>query len=435
MIHYSIQIIVFQLLFIAIYDVFLKRETFFNYNRAYLIITNVLSLVLPFIRIERLQEVIPQEYVIALPELLLNNAAQDLSQTSAGLNLQTSFLSYILYVGMLCTFILFLFKIINLIKIIYKNPKLKTKAATIVTVLNTNTAFSFFRYVFIGDRLSSEDKENILAHEKVHVKEKHSLDMLLFEIQRIIFWFNPLVYVYQNRISTLHEFIADDEVVKTSSKKEYYENLLQEVFSVKRISFINTFFKTSLIKKRIIMLSKSKSKQQNLVKYALLIPAVVGMLFYSACSQQNDGAKKEDILNSGTTTRTEVQVVTPESQDNLGEEVAFAVIENVPIFPGCENTENQKKCFSDRLSKLVAQNFNTKLADDLGLTGVQKISVFFKVSEDGTIKEIKARAPHPALEEEGKRIIRELPKMEPGTHQGKAVTVPYYLPIKFQIKG
>lgn len=118
-------------------------------------------------------------------------------------------------------------------------------------------------------------------------------------------------------------------------------------------------------------------------------------------------------------------------------EVPFAVIENVPVFPGCEKkkTNNEKKaCMSEKISKFVNKKFNTDLAGDLGLSGRQRINVIFKIDKTGSIVGIRARAPHPGLEKEAKRVIGQLPKMKPGKQRGKAVTVPYSLPIIFQVQ-
>src|SRR5690606_31204692 len=137
----------------------------------------------------------------------------------------------------------------------------------LVQVLQSSTAFSFFNYIFLGENIKPSEKATILNHEMVHVKHKHSLDLVVFELLRIVFWFNPLIYMYQNRIASLHEFIADAEAVKQNDKTEYYQNLLSQAFDTENVSFINPFFKKSLIKKRILMLSKSKSKQVHLLKY------------------------------------------------------------------------------------------------------------------------------------------------------------------------
>jgi len=117
-------------------------------------------------------------------------------------------------------------------------------------------------------------------------------------------------------------------------------------------------------------------------------------------------------------------------------EVPFAVIENVPIYPGCEKGNNaaKRKCMSDKIKKFVQRKFNTDLAGDLGLTGRQRINVIFKIDRSGNVIGVQSRAPHPRLEKEAARVINLLPKMKPGKQRGKAVTVPYSLPIIFQVQ-
>ncbi len=117
-------------------------------------------------------------------------------------------------------------------------------------------------------------------------------------------------------------------------------------------------------------------------------------------------------------------------------EVPFAVIENVPVFPGCEKGSNdqKRKCMSEKITKFVQKKFNTDLAGDLGLTGRQRISVVFKIDKSGNVTGVRSRAPHPRLEKEAARVINLLPKMKPGKQRGKAVIVPYSLPIIFQVQ-
>jgi beta-lactamase regulating signal transducer with metallopeptidase domain len=146
-----------------------------------------------------------------------------------------------------------------------------------VIVPNSEVAFSFFRSIFLGEKVVEADHEGIIQHELVHIKQRHSLDLLFFELMRIVGWFNPLVYIYQNRISEMHEFIADAQVTKTH-KKEQYQLLLSQVFQTQNISFINQFHQSSLIKKRIVMLTKAKSKQILKLKYLVLAPVVMAML-------------------------------------------------------------------------------------------------------------------------------------------------------------
>ncbi len=150
---------------------------------------------------------------------------------------------------------------------------------------------------------------------------------------------------------------------------------------------------------------------------------------------------EETVIKSTETSQEEKivkveQVVVKEVVDD-DIEIPFSVIENVPVFPGCEKEKNndaKRQCMSDKISDFVNKKFNTELASELGLSGKQRISVMFKIDKSGEITSVMARAPHPGLEKEAKRVIGLLPKMQPGKQRGKAVTVPYSLPILFQVQ-
>ena len=117
-------------------------------------------------------------------------------------------------------------------------------------------------------------------------------------------------------------------------------------------------------------------------------------------------------------------------------EVPFAIIEYVPEYPGCEkgNNSEKRKCMSAKIREFVQLNFNTDLAGNLGLYGRQRINVIFKIDKKGNVVGVRSRAPHPRLEQEAIRIINMLPKMKPGRQRGKAVIVPYSLPITFNVE-
>ncbi|WP_239970528.1 M56 family metallopeptidase [Confluentibacter citreus] len=458
MIAYFIQVAAFQLVFLMIYDAFLKKETFFNWNRIYLLSTAILSVVIPFIRLEAFKNTIPQQYIVNLPEVIIGNTltSQNTIQLDTVIIESKPFWTWenVLYLGITLAALLFAFKIAKVILMLIKNPKSKFGNLLIINLLNSNAAFSFFNYIFLGDHLNETDKDAILKHEMVHVKEKHTFDLLFFEVMRILFWFNPLVYMYQNRIMTLHEFIADQQAVKHQDKSQYYQNLLSQVFQTQNISFINPFFKQSLIKKRIVMLQKSKSKQVNLLKYIMLIPLVFGMLIYTSSFAQNDDKvpqQKEQNLEELTPPPPpppeESEETKKEKEERLLKlkekykdelEVPFAVIDNVPVFPGCENLasrEEKMDCTSKSITEHIGKNFNTDMAVKLGLKGRQRILVIFKIDVDGNIVGVQSRAPHPSLEAEAIRVINTLPKMVPGEHNGKKVIVPYSLPIMFIVAG
>lgn len=120
------------------------------------------------------------------------------------------------------------------------------------------------------------------------------------------------------------------------------------------------------------------------------------------------------------------------------EEVPIPIlfIEQVPIYPGCENektNDDKRKCMSDKITKLVQKQFNANLANDLGLTGRQTILTQFKIDNTGHVTDIKSRAPHPELQEEAKRVINKIPEMKPGQQRNKPVGVIYSLPIIFEV--
>lgn len=600
MLYTIVQIIAFQALFLLVYDLFLKRETFFNYNRAYLLLTSVLSLALPFIKFPELKKIAAKEFVIQLPEVFIGTKPpteyEILVAEQAGIVIkqpQTPLWLVILYCGIVVATIIFLIKMSKLFWLKYNNPKRWYGNVLIVALVKSSAAFSFFNTIFLGERIPESEKTTVYKHELIHVKEKHSIDLLFFEILKILFWFNPLAYMYQNRIKELHEFIADAKAVKQNGKADYYQSLLNQVFDVYNVSFTNTFFKKSLIKKRIAMLQKSKSKQQHLMKYALLIPLVFGMLIYTSTEikaqektetqqevsqeltdeeliekyyqelmkMKKDGVpfleiakysgiterpydkyivSREEYLktkaylkylandmiarksDNGTLTQKDMETAelmrlephksyaeyrewakTKEAKDlweaNIrdGElklfvedilnktadeerrynamldqlendntvekviitdgkstlilddyksnktdknqiqsvEVPFSVIEEVPTLVECKDlatNEDRKYCLSNYIQKHVSKNFNKAIADTLNLEGRQRIFVSFKIDKMGDISSVQARAAHPALEEEAKRVIKSLPRFIPGKQKGKAVVVPYSLPIVFQ---
>lgn len=159
---------------------------------------------------------------------------------------------------------------------------------------------------------------------------------------------------------------------------------------------------------------------------------------------QNNIDVNETIIKSTETNENEA-IVANLNIDNINEateyeeiieDVPFAIIENIPIYPGCEKgTKKEKKaCFSRKVKKHVHKEFDIALASELVLSaGKKRIFVMFTINEKGNITEIMARAPHPRLQKEAKRVVQTLPKMTPGRQRGKPVRVKYSLPITFEV--
>ncbi|UMB59272.1 energy transducer TonB [Lutibacter sp. A80] len=153
---------------------------------------------------------------------------------------------------------------------------------------------------------------------------------------------------------------------------------------------------------------------------------------------------QETIIESTETDETEAivvdvseNIVDVEEEEVMVEDVAFVVIEDVPIYPGCTgNKQELRDCFSEKISKFVMKNFDPAIATDLGLQpgSIQRIFVMFKIDRNGKVTNIQARAPHKKLQEEAVEIISSLPVMIPGKQRGRPVTVSYGLPIVFKIE-
>jgi len=149
---------------------------------------------------------------------------------------------------------------------------------------------------------------------------------------------------------------------------------------------------------------------------------------------------EETVIESTETDEDEAveveEIIEVEEEEEVMEDVPFAIIEDVPIYPGCKGTKAElKACLQDKITKHVNRKFNSDLASDLGLApGVKKIFVMFKIDKNGNITDVMARAPHNRLRDEAIRVVNSLPKMIPGKQRGRPVGVKYSLPIAFKVE-
>tara|TARA_B110001450_G_C17652082_1_gene493735 strand:- start:367 stop:2064 length:1698 start_codon:yes stop_codon:yes gene_type:complete len=420
MINYIIQVVLLQVLFLAFYDFFLSKETFFTKNRWYLLSTPVVSFLLPLVQIPSFQKAIPQEYVTFLPEIILS--PERIIQEALWYQ-SVNYLDVFFLVGVVLFSILFATKLVKIIKLIRAYKLRKKDVYILVLIPKQSKAFSFFNYIFLGEEIPDTQKEQIIAHELVHSKQKHSFDLLFFELLKIVMWFNPMVYSYQKRITLVHEYISDAVATKSEPKDEYINQLLSNFFQVENIAFINQFYKQTLIKKRIIMMKKKQSKKMNQLKYLLLIPVLLSMLFYTSCSSSRQVTK--------TVKAIEITKEVEEVEVSI-ESVSFMKIEKGPTFPGCETGD--KDCFSKMVQKHFGRNFDAKLPNSLGLSaGKKRVFIGFKVDVNGGVVDVKVRAPHPKLKAEVLRVMKTLPKMLPGQIKGENVAVNYTIPFTLLI--
>jgi hypothetical protein len=390
---------------------------------------------IPLMKLESFQKSVPQEYIEYLPEVVIN--PQVYIENSTPFETLLGISTFIFYVGMGLFAIIFLVKLTKIARLILTNKSIKKTNYTLIVLNEKQSAFSFFNYIFINQHLMDNKDLQIIQHELIHCKHKHTFDLLYFELLKIVLWFNPMVYVYQKRITLLHEYISDAEVVKETDKNQYFSKLLAETFNVENISFINQFFKHSLIKKRIIMITKEKSQKMKQLKYLLIAPLLLSMLLLSSFEGNSIETLKNIPLDNETVFKentSALKTLDTTRQENV---IPFALIENAPVFPGCVGTEEElRTCLQEKIANHVNSNFNSGLGKELGLEpGLKKVFVMFIIDNEGNITDVQARAPHKKLEEESMRVIKSMPKMTPGKHKGKTVGVKYSLPIAFMVEG
>ncbi|BDW92764.1 hypothetical protein MACH07_15960 [Flagellimonas marinaquae] len=469
MITYILESLAFQLLFLLTYDLFLKKETFFQWNRAYLLATFVLSILLPWIKIEALQTTMPKEletttvFLTQLDGVVLGPDSQEVNFLAS-----VPWPYLVMAIGAILAALWFVFKLLQLGRLKSKSKVEHYPDYTKVIMPQSTSAFSFFRSIFMGAQIKKDNEANILAHEMVHVKQKHTLDLLFFELARIVFWFNPLVYIYQYRVAELHEFIADEKAVK-QNKQAHFEMLLSEAFHTQNISFVNQFFTKSLIKKRIVMLQKKKSKAVWQLKYVLLMPLVLGMLIYTSCETKSSIAEELSLEERLAQLNVEIEAkdsltlnemsqlkkmarnmlpekstgkkaisLTPNSSNpwkvSFGRKVSFSEIDEVPVFPGCEDADDKRACFQEKIQEHIRKNFNyPEEAQEQGIQG--RVDASFSIDEQGNVSHIQLLSPYRLLKNESRRILDRLPKMQPGKHEGKIVQLDYSIPITFVLEG
>ena len=265
-------------LFYLMYVLFLRKETFFTSNRWYLISGLVLSLLLPLITFTKTIWIEPEPIVYENVKPIIHSTFETIPVE------ETPFDWTLLVIGAYSAIVgLVLLKIgielISFYKKIQKQNKQKEVDYTLVDSNSAENPFSFFSYIVINKEMFTEEElEHILTHESIHVKQKHSFDVLLGKVFCALFWANPIIWLYRKAMLQNLEFIADNETFQQIENKYLYQRtLLKVVTHQHNLSITNQFYQ-SLIKKRIVMLHTNQSHKKNVWKYATILPLLVGFM-------------------------------------------------------------------------------------------------------------------------------------------------------------
>ncbi|MDB5285881.1 MAG: hypothetical protein JWR05_830, partial [Mucilaginibacter sp.] len=225
--HYLVEANIYLGVFYLCYCLFLNNETHYTLSRIYLLFSCVISFILPVTQLSILK---PVEPIVLEPVAIVpTNITVHYSVPSPpppmepAFTLQDGFI-YVYILGVAIALTIFLFRLYQLFKLSRGNQKLNDNSYQIIHLKSDNTAFSFFNYLFIGANISQS--ETIIAHELVHIRQKHSWDIMLLEVLKVINWFNPFVYLLQRSIKTVHEYIADEQTAAYERDALTYSSFL-----------------------------------------------------------------------------------------------------------------------------------------------------------------------------------------------------------------
>jgi hypothetical protein len=272
---YILKVNALLVLFYLAYQFALSKETFYKQSRWFLISGLFVSLILPLVTFTKI-EYIEVKQVIE-ESLGVVKISKEVIQEPLLTNQEIVFLIY----GIICFGFLIktIFDFIKLIKIINVSNSEKRNKLVYVNTNLVHTPFSFFNYIiFNSDVIHPKELENIIKHEEAHSNQKHSLDTLAAQFFIILFWFNPIVWLYRKSMVQNLEFLADNLAIQHVSDKVYYQRTMLKVSTqASNISIVNTFNQSS-IKKRIIMLNSNQSNRKNIWKFGIILPFVTAFM-------------------------------------------------------------------------------------------------------------------------------------------------------------
>jgi TonB family protein len=381
---------------LGFYLLFLKKETFFQLNRVYLLGSLFIAFIIPNIQTSwatQLDVTQQLKYTIqAEPVNIFANAPVAQSPITLGQVILFSYLAGVIILA------LNLFTRLLAVK-------------NMIASADGPASYSFFQKIHLGGQSVSP---LICEHENIHAKQWHSADIMLMEIVVIFNWFNPAVYFFRKELKNVHEFIADEGALRSAnSKKEYALLLLSQTFETPINNLVNTFFNQNLLKQRIMMIQKNKSRKGALLKYGLSAPLFALMI----------------ILSSATMNKTSVVIL--KSENNLTDTTKtdkgplFTEVEQEPTYPGGSN----------KLYAFLKKNI--KYPTEMRQKKVEgRVFVGFVVEKDGSLSEIKVlRGLGYGSDQEALRVLAMSPKWNPGIQNGRKVRVQYTIPILFKLKG
>ena len=436
---YDAKVAVLIIVFYMFYRLMLSRETFHRVNRVVLLLTAVASFVLPLCVIT-LHKTVRME---AVPTVSVGDLQMEVA-ADAGPVWWQMLLPLIFIIGVVATLGHTLTSILKVWLLIRRSEQHLQPDGTIVCVTGNAevSPFSWMHYIVMNRSDYEEHNAAILAHERGHIRLRHSWDLLLVDLLTALQWFNPAMWMLRQDLRAIHEYEADGEVLSQGINARQYQYLLiSKASGIGGYSIANGISHSTL-KNRITMMLHKKSERRSLLKLLALIPIVGLALALNARTVTDyvyDEPQKQQPVKKGKKAGTikvngqEIKVVEQDDivtmegevdQDQAKEE-AFDVVEEMPEFPG------GPKALMDYLMTNVKY---PKTAFDANIQG--RVIAQFVVDKEGTVRDAHVvKSVDPALDAEALRVINNMPKWRPGRQNGKVVNVKYTIPVSFSLDG
>jgi hypothetical protein len=436
-------------LLVIVFLLFARNLTFYRLNRIFLLSAIALSALIPAIHLN-LGHAKPAGMATVILDTLFVQDTYTTSGTGHGID-WTHLFAYG-YVSVALLFAgFFIYQLTGLFSLIWKNGIHRREGYFQVIIPEKLPAFSFFHILFISDSVSADDRENpVISHEMAHAKQMHSADVLLFELVKIVQWFNPFVYIAQRLLKETHEYLADEAVLEQNSDSAGYRLLLlSQVFGIQ--PGISNYFNHSLIKKRFAMMTKEKSPLIRQIRYLLVLPVAVLLLLLFSSQEQAFSQEKKTELEAppppppppppaDITGQTDLKCTNesgetiyfktdqmPEFQGGGIENVQKYVQMNVTYPENAKKAHVQGKIYVQWIVNEAGRVVDVKVVKSMDVRKAKEVTVVGYTKEE----QHNAQAAVGDLEAEAVRVISSMPEWTPGKQDGKPVKVQYTMPIMF----
>ena len=425
--------------FYLFYKLLMSRDTFHRFNRFALLGLLVLSSVLPLVEVSVNRPAPVHETMLTLEQLLLLADVQAegevVSQPTTALWVRVALLVYL--VGIVFFAVRNLWSLGRLAVLLRRGRLerladwLPGRAENVRLVVHNHdiAPFSWMRCIVLSRKDLEENGREILIHELAHIRNHHSWDLLLADICIFVQWFNPAAWLLKQELQTIHEYEADETVLREGvDAKKYQMLLIKKAVGTRLYSMANSFNHSSL-KKRITMMLKEKSSPWARVKYLYVLPlAALAVSAFarpevSAVADELSSAKVNDLVASMKTNQAETASVAV--KDTLmPDEPVFEVVEQMPEFP-----DGGMAGLMEYFKK------NLRYPEEAKKAGMQgRVVVQFLINKNGAISDASVlRSVDRLLDAEAVRLVRSMPRWKPGMQKGKAVTVKYTVPVLFKL--